>query len=260
MDPERQPAGRDASFRRSVMGNLAAGLGLVLLSAGIFGFLGLLGGADPQDLTDGAAAPAGTSDDATDGADDEPGTADGDATPSDDPDGTSTSDTAPDGGSDAAGGGADDGDTAADATNGEETDGSPDDPAGDAGDDATGDDASTSDEPPDAGEEPPDEPETGPSFERADPATISVQVLDGFGQDGGTAADEVAETLVEAGYDLIARNPALAYEVTTVLWTAGNEDAGRQVAAEIGAAEVREQPGNLSSSVAVHVVVGADRG
>ena len=116
-------------------------------------------------------------------------------------------------------------------------------------------------------EEPVEEPEDPPAeepaeepAERIDPATISVQVLDGYRQDGGAAATVVYEQLRDAGYRIVARNPAIAYDVTTVLWTAGFEDEGRQVAEEIGAAEVREQPGNLSTQVNVHVVVGADRG
>jgi hypothetical protein len=87
-----------------------------------------------------------------------------------------------------------------------------------------------------------------------------VQVLDGYQADGGAAADAVAAELADAGYRIVAQNPALLYQVTSVLWTAGNEAAGQQIAAEIGAGEVREQPGNLSTSVMVHVVVGADRG
>jgi hypothetical protein len=52
---------------------------------------------------------------------------------------------------------------------------------------------------------------------------------------------------------------AIAYEITTVLWSSGAEAMARQVAAEIGAREVRPQPGNLSETVHVHVVVGSDR-
>jgi hypothetical protein len=91
------------------------------------------------------------------------------------------------------------------------------------------------------------------------PADISVQVLDGVGTDGGAAATSMAGRLGDTGYNVIAQNPSLAYETTTVLWTSGNEDKARQVAAEIGAGDVRAQPGNLSESVDVHVVVGADR-
>jgi type IV secretory pathway VirB10-like protein len=94
---------------------------------------------------------------------------------------------------------------------------------------------------------------------RFDPGEISVQVLDGVGTDGGAAANRVGGELRDAGFNVIAQNPAIAYDVTTVLWTSGNEDRARQVAAEIGASEVRQQPGNLSEQPDVHVVVGADR-
>jgi hypothetical protein len=110
----------------------------------------------------------------------------------------------------------------------------------------------------------PDEQPNGDPSDDSDagfaPSTISIQVLDGYQRDGGTAASAVTEQLRDAGYQIVAENPAIAYEVTTVLWTAGFEEQARQVAREIGASEVREQPGNLSTQVAVHVVVGADRG
>lgn len=119
-------------------------------------------------------------------------------------------------------------------------------------------------DPGDVAEEPADEAEEpaepAPPAETTEPSTISVQVLDGYREDGGTAADQVYQQLEDAGYRIVARNPAIAYDVTTVLWTPGHEDEGRQVAREIGATEIREQPGNLSSEVNVHVVVGADRG
>lgn len=126
---------------------------------------------------------------------------------------------------------------------------------GDATDPGTGDDDEAS-APDDDDASAPIEPPA----DRIDPATISVQVLDGFQADGGAAAREVAAQLREAGYRLIAENPALRYEVTTVLWTGDNDAAGRQIAAELGASEARQQPGNLSQQVMVHVVVGADRG
>jgi outer membrane biosynthesis protein TonB len=123
-------------------------------------------------------------------------------------------------------------------------------------------------EDPDEGSEEPEEPEEPaepeepeePSADRIDPSTVSVQVLDGYQADGGAAAAAVADELAAAGYRIIARNPAIAYDVTTVLWTAGSQAAGEQVARDIGAAEVRQQPGNLAESVMVHVVIGADRG
>lgn len=108
--------------------------------------------------------------------------------------------------------------------------------------------------------EPTPDPEPEPTVETLPPEDISIQVLDGYQLDGGTAASGVAGQLSDAGYRIVARNPAIRDDTTRVLWTSGNEAAGRQVAAAIGAADVREQPGNLSTAVAVHVVVGADRG
>lgn len=91
-----------------------------------------------------------------------------------------------------------------------------------------------------------------------DPGTITIQVLDA---DPGADAPskKVADDLAAAGYDIIASNRASReYTATTVFYTAGNEDAARQVAAAIGASEVDEKPANLSDSVKVHVVVGTD--
>lgn len=113
---------------------------------------------------------------------------------------------------------------------------------------------------PDPAPEEPDEPEEPTGPDRIDPGSVSVQVLDGFQTDGGAAATAVADDLASAGYRIIARNPAIRYDVTTVLWTAGSQAAGEQIARDLGVAEVRQQPGNLADSVMVHIVVGADRG
>lgn len=114
---------------------------------------------------------------------------------------------------------------------------------------------------PDPGE-PPTEPEPTepePPASTVDPSTVTVQVLDGYRQDGGTAAGQVTADLRAAGFRVVAENPAIPYEVTTVLWNEGYEEEGRAVAAAIDAPEIRVQPGNLSAQVQVHVVVGADR-
>ncbi|MBS3940591.1 MAG: LytR C-terminal domain-containing protein, partial [Actinobacteria bacterium] len=105
----------------------------------------------------------------------------------------------------------------------------------------------------------PEEPAEEPAA-TIPPGDISIQVLDGYKADGGAAMRGVAEQLRGQGYRVVAENQAVDYRVTTVLWTQGNEAAARQVAAAIGAGDVRPQPGNLSESVSVHVVVGADRG
>jgi hypothetical protein len=159
----------------------------------------------------------------------------------------------------------DDADDATDATDADDADeGAPDEGAGDADtDDVPDDDADDADgdgaDAGDAGED--DAAEDGADeVDRAvPPAEVTIQVLDGAKEDGGTAADDVATLLGDAGYRITARNDALTYEVTTVLYNPGNEEAAAQVAAELGGAEVREQPGNLSTAVDLHVVVGRDR-
>lgn len=234
-DAEHTPP-QDPSFRRSVLRNIAGAVGLVVLVAGIFGVLGMIGREDVDDPD--LAIDDVPSEEEPGDTDDETG-ADGDGDePVEEPD-------PPD-----------------DAGN----DGAADDPdAGDPGPDDGGapeaEDEAPDPEDDDAADEEEPEPEPTPDPPAAiDPAGISVQVLDGFRSDGGAAADTVSEQLEQAGYDIVARNPAIAYEVTAVLWTDGFEAEARQVAAEIDAAEVREQPGNLSTGVNVHVVIGADRG
>lgn len=105
--------------------------------------------------------------------------------------------------------------------------------------------------------EPTDEPTT------VDPASVSIQVLDAVGGEGGSeAAQAVADELREAGYDVVVVNRAgREYDVTTVFWSPGQEAGGQQVAAAIGAGRAEATPDEvqLSDAVDVHVVVGADR-
>jgi hypothetical protein len=220
------PASADTSFRSSLTRHASGALGLVVVVAVLFWAIGALGG-DDDDLTAATEPTIDGADDVDDLDDLDPDGGDDPGAEPPDPDAEAETDGSSD---------ADDGDT----DEGDNDEGATDDADDDAGDDG---DEDTEDETP-----------------RIDPATISVQVLDGYQADGGAAADQVAQQLDDEGYDIIARNPALRYDVTTVLWTAGFEDEGRQVAADIGAAEAREQPGTLSDAVAVHVVVGADRG
>lgn len=102
-----------------------------------------------------------------------------------------------------------------------------------------------------------------PPAEEVDPGSISIQVLDAVGGGSGdTAAQAVADELREAGYNVVVVNPAARdYETTTVFWSPGQAAGGQQVAAAIGAGDARETPDEvqLSDSVDVHVVVGADR-
>lgn len=112
---------------------------------------------------------------------------------------------------------------------------------------------------------PTDEPDPGPTDEPAtvDPASISIQVLNAVGGAGGAAAAQAAaDELREAGYDVVVVNRAgREYDVTTVFWSPGQEAGGQQVAGAIGAGRAEATPDEvqLSDSVDVHVVVGADR-
>ena len=100
--------------------------------------------------------------------------------------------------------------------------------------------------------------ETGTDAGDHDPADISVQVLDATGE-GGATGDEVAAQLTEDGFSVVATNQAVrVYEVTTVFYTPGNEAKAEQIAAMYGYREVAPEPGNLSHSVDVHLVVGTD--
>lgn len=238
-DAKHTPSG-DASFRRSLFRHAASAIVLVAAVSAAFWAIGTLGAPDDGPLV----------------VEESP-------TPSEEPE-----DTEPTGG-EPTDGPADDGDDA-DGDDGTPTDGDGDD-AGDAGDDGTDatdggsdddgiDDGAGPDPGTDDGDGDGDGGTTEPTPPPAiDPGTIRLQVLDGYKIDGGRAAGQVATLLSEAGYVIIARNDALSYEITTVLFNPGHEAAAEQVARDLGGAEVREQPGNLSRSVDLHVVVGADR-
>lgn len=91
------------------------------------------------------------------------------------------------------------------------------------------------------------------------PEDISVQVLDAVLTDGGEASQRIFDELKADGYRAVARNQAVrTYDVTTVMYSPGGEAKARQIAAQYGYTKVEPQPGNLSNSVDVHLVVGAD--
>lgn len=229
MSDDPYTSGRQASFKRAIFRDTGGATLAVLVMAAAFWLIGMTGDDGETDLADGASQDSDTSPDA-DSNDPDPDTPaagdDGDDASNPDPENAPAEDDP-------------------EPEPGTEPDSEPAAPEGDDG--SADQDQSPSDE--DASEP-----------EALDPAGISVQVLDGYREDGGAAADEIAGLLEAAGYEVVARNPAIAYELTTVLWTEGHEAAGRQVAEQIGAAESRVQPGNLSEEVDVHVVVGADRG
>ncbi|MBW3619952.1 MAG: LytR C-terminal domain-containing protein [Actinobacteria bacterium] len=119
--------------------------------------------------------------------------------------------------------------------------------------------------PTEAATDEPDEPaatgtEEAPSTSAGDldPADISVQVLDATGE-GGETMDDVVAQLESDGFDVVATNRAVReYEVTTVFYTPGNEAKAQRIAEMYGYREVAPEPGNLSHSVDVHLVVGLD--
>jgi outer membrane biosynthesis protein TonB len=106
-----------------------------------------------------------------------------------------------------------------------------------------------------------DEPASGTTDDDRQfaPADISIQILDAVLDGTGDDAARVADQLAADGYRVVARNQAVRrYDQTTVMYTSGNEAKARQLAAVYGYARVEPQPGNLSDSVDVHLVVGAD--
>jgi hypothetical protein len=124
-------------------------------------------------------------------------------------------------------------------------------------DDADGDDGGDAEEEP-AAPAPPAEPAARPNSE------VSVQVLDGITGGGTAAVNAAVATLREAGFTIAAQNAGRAYDVTTVFYSDGFEAEGRRVGAALGVTTVRamaELPAErrLSSSVNVHVIIGADR-
>jgi len=141
-----------------------------------------------------------------------------------------------------------------------------DDPAADPGDDD-----GEGDEDPDAPDGDADAPGDGDGTGDAAPAPVgprpqdvTVQLLNGAGEGGAAAVGRVRTQLADAGFRIAATNTGRAYDRTTVFYTVGFEAEGRLVASVLATSEVypmTELPEDrrLSSTVMVHVVVGADR-
>lgn len=91
------------------------------------------------------------------------------------------------------------------------------------------------------------------------PSEVSIQVLDATG-DGGGRAQAAVEALRADGWRIVATNRAARYyERSTIFYTPGHEAAARALADRYPEFDiVQEKPDNLTSSVAVHVVVGGD--
>lgn len=104
--------------------------------------------------------------------------------------------------------------------------------------------------------EPSEAPEDEPEVELITEG-MTVQVLNGSSD---TAADDdMANRLTELGYEVVAINGAdRAYDLTTVFWSyAESQEAAERLAARFGW-QVAAKPENLSTTVALHVVVGLD--
>lgn len=88
------------------------------------------------------------------------------------------------------------------------------------------------------------------------PGDTTVQVL---GPAGITALDEVAVALTDLGYAVVATNPAsAAVQTTTVLYSAGHEEAARALAAREPRIGVVAPNTAFSEDVDLHVVVADD--
>jgi hypothetical protein len=232
-DTRQAPSG-DASFRSSLARALAGAAGVVVLGAASFWVVGTIGGDETPVVAD----------------EPEPGPAE----PADDVEAEEPAE-----GDDAEPDAPDEDDAGEDAEDGED-DAAQDDVEPDEADADTEDAEEVQDEDAEEGGEDADDEADDEVARDVDPSSVTIQVLDGFKTDGGTAADDLTGQLEGAGYSVVARNDALNYASTTVLFNPGFEAAAQQVAAELGGAVVSEQPGNLSTSVELHVVVGADRG
>ncbi len=142
-------------------------------------------------------------------------------------------------------------------------------PMPDADTDAEGDDDADvpddgpgvdSEEPGGTGAAPVDPPAaTGPR-----PSDVSVQLLNGIGADGSAGVSRVRATLNDAGFRIAASRAGRAYDVTTIFYTVGFEAEARLVGEALRVSAINPMTDlpperRLSSTVMVHVVVGADR-
>lgn len=112
-----------------------------------------------------------------------------------------------------------------------------------------------SEEPQEPDQPEPDEPADKPKPELITEG-ISVQVLNGTSSSAASRA--MISRLTRLGFDVVVTFPASPYDDTTVLWSnRGVKRAARALAARFSWRSA-PKPANLSSSVDLHVVVGAD--
>lgn len=88
---------------------------------------------------------------------------------------------------------------------------------------------------------------------------ITVQVLNAT--NSPDAADRMANRLTKLGYRVYAISQAsVLYDHTTVFWATSEAKPAAQALAEHFGWASAPKPGNLSTAVSLHVVVGADEG
>ncbi len=86
---------------------------------------------------------------------------------------------------------------------------------------------------------------------------VSVQVLNGTARPG--AAQTLADRLAKMGFAIVAvEESSRAYEQTTVFWSARSSRDAAVALAERHGWVADAKPTNLSDTVSLHVVVGAD--
>jgi hypothetical protein len=128
------------------------------------------------------------------------------------------------------------------------------------------------DEPPEPDPEPDDVPAPDPDPTPAPaptpgvpaPSSVSIQLLNGIGADGSAAVSRVRTQLVDAGFRVVASNTGRPYAATTIFYTTGYEAEARLVGSVLAVNDILPMTDlpperRLSSTVMVHVVVGADR-
>ncbi len=110
--------------------------------------------------------------------------------------------------------------------------------------------------------EPEPEPTETAAASTVTPGNVTVQLLDATGTGDRSTARKVADQLKAAGYNVVVVNRASkVYEATTVFWSEGQDQAGKQIAREFSFPKAEATPDEvqLSNKVNVHIVVGTDQ-
>jgi hypothetical protein len=109
-------------------------------------------------------------------------------------------------------------------------------------------------------EEEPEEPKQDEPADKPKPELItegvSVQVLNGTSS--SAAGRAMASRLTRLGFEVVVTFPSTPYKHTTVLWSSGRTRPAAKALAARFEWRSAPKPDNLSPSVDLHVVVGAD--